>query len=636
MESTLRIHYLLIAWAGHLSNLTVKEKHLNLIEVQDMILSTYKNAVQTFFDHNNPLFPHIDRPYGLVPESLLHMKGDVISGVSLWRKFGELKSYVLNTINPIWIRCTTLRNGEESVGERENGVFLTGRLMDEVYLNIRQHLWVVKEELAVKKRPKREIQPFNHDWYPKEWFVFVYCGFPAGVDALSTFTGTPQTAPNLLPIPRRSLIDFQLALSSSLGMNVNSSNEDTYQLNADDTAPGMNLEDFCSSPDVSAESGSSQNNADSDVNEAMNGAEAAGTSDAMNVKAKSDRDPASMDLSEQIHRAMLDGGMDNGNPIDQDQTNFSLGTPSIRKNSSVSPLSIRVSPDPQILLHLREHQIQHHQAAKRQVSSQVNSKSSSSSSSSPSSRSQQLHLSITDPAVNFFTDGHNNKSTKASSNALHPSSVPHTPAVSNHGLHPPAAYFRSLVHFPSSEDQQALLLAAGNRGNSAHSNITGHLNIGVGGGESHESQLNAANNVHSNTHHASLDNAFGPTMTTMLPTQINAHSLSVVHRAPASLSSASANSTATSIVGEELTCLRKMLAENNALLRYDLEWKRLDKLLQRAIALQKPNKEIQHWQQLLDEHISNPIPVGTIAAAAVLGANAANIAMPIPAAAGVK
>ncbi len=59
---------------------------------------------------------------------------------------------------------------------------------------------------------------------------------------------------------------------------------------------------------------------------------------------------------------------------------------------------------------------------------------------------------------------------------------------------------------------------------------------------------------------------------------------------------------------EELTKLRKMLAENNALLRYDLELKRLEKLLQRAIALQKPAEEIQHWQQLIDDHLAAGIP----------------------------
>jgi hypothetical protein len=63
---------------------------------------------------------------------------------------------------------------------------------------------------------------------------------------------------------------------------------------------------------------------------------------------------------------------------------------------------------------------------------------------------------------------------------------------------------------------------------------------------------------------------------------------------------------------EELSALRHMLAENNALMRYDLEWKRLEKLLQRAIALEKPPDEIARWQHLLDEHLERNLPLPAV------------------------
>eukprot|EP01037_Dinobryon_pediforme_P039636 gene39636-48357_t len=191
MDIALRIHYLLVAYAGNLANQHVKDKHLTLAEVQELILSTYRKAVNSFFEPESPLYPQVERPPGMHPETLLNMKGDTLTGVSLWRKYGEMKTYVLKYINPFWVRY--------SVAEEESRKSSTDstRSVDDVYLKIRQYLWKLKEEHSIRKRPRRGLQPFNHDWYPKEWYVFIHCGFPAGNQALAAFTVMPPTANTL-------------------------------------------------------------------------------------------------------------------------------------------------------------------------------------------------------------------------------------------------------------------------------------------------------------------------------------------------------------------------------------------------------------------------------------------------------
>ena len=210
-EYALKIHYLLVACAGNEVSHAVKEKHLSLEDTQLLMTATYQEWAHNFFDPESQLFPEVDRAT-VTSDNVLQMKGDGISGVSLWRKYGEVKSYILNHVNPIYLRLT---QGAENTSAAPLN-------MDQVLNVVREELWQVKEENAVRKQKhKKEIQPFNAEWSPKEWLVFICCGFPAGERALSSFTGSPHSS-GMLAIPRG-----RLSYGGS-AMDTTSSDNDTH------------------------------------------------------------------------------------------------------------------------------------------------------------------------------------------------------------------------------------------------------------------------------------------------------------------------------------------------------------------------------------------------------------------------
>lgn len=160
MESILRIHYLLVGWAGHQIQLTETKGRSSsgLLETQAAMLTRYQQAVDLFFASESPLFTECERPSTLVKDNLLTMKGDGISGASLWRKFGELKTYVLNSINPAWLRAIS------SAAGASNSEFPGVVNIDEALIKVREELWQIKQENGLRKRIRREIQAFHIDW----------------------------------------------------------------------------------------------------------------------------------------------------------------------------------------------------------------------------------------------------------------------------------------------------------------------------------------------------------------------------------------------------------------------------------------------------------------------------------------
>ena len=59
--------------------------------------------------------------------------------------------------------------------------------VEEKYLKLREKLWYVKEEEKCRRRTGKTIQQFHPNWYPKEWYVFIACGPPAGAQRLGVF-----------------------------------------------------------------------------------------------------------------------------------------------------------------------------------------------------------------------------------------------------------------------------------------------------------------------------------------------------------------------------------------------------------------------------------------------------------------
>lgn len=173
IESILRIHYLLVAWAGHQIQLTETKgrSSTTLLETQAAMLTRYQQAVELFFAAESPLFADCERPTVLLKENLLTMKGDGISGASLWRKFGEMKTYVLNSINPAWLRAISIAAGAS------DSEFPGVVNIDEALMKVREELWLVKQENGLRKRIRREIQAFNVDWSLFLAIFLCYCIF---------------------------------------------------------------------------------------------------------------------------------------------------------------------------------------------------------------------------------------------------------------------------------------------------------------------------------------------------------------------------------------------------------------------------------------------------------------------------
>jgi hypothetical protein len=118
---------------------------------------------------------------------------DMHTGMSLWRKYGQIKKYIVNVITPLM---------KKNLGP--DGLLPSGRSMENVLLSTRQHLYE-KEQLISKQKSKNPsayvIKPFKVTWYPIEWECFLTFGktpFPNKTlrteDALQIFDACNMTS----------------------------------------------------------------------------------------------------------------------------------------------------------------------------------------------------------------------------------------------------------------------------------------------------------------------------------------------------------------------------------------------------------------------------------------------------------
>jgi hypothetical protein len=96
---------------------------------------------------------------------------DMHTGLSLWRKYSQIKKYVKSMITPIMNRHLGPDGNPPSGHNMESILFMT-----------RQHLYEA-EQLLSKNKSKNPaafvMRPFKVSWYPVEWEVFVTFGKPS-------------------------------------------------------------------------------------------------------------------------------------------------------------------------------------------------------------------------------------------------------------------------------------------------------------------------------------------------------------------------------------------------------------------------------------------------------------------------
>lgn len=160
-RETLKFHLLVIAKAGN--DVSVNVRRLNTEDTERLMLRKYNEWAAQL-----PSFSNWSIPAGL---NIHKIANKVVDGKSLWRKFIDLKSFMNNCCIPLWISIN--QDSDDSIEEK--------------YLKLREKLWYVKEEEKCRRRTGKTIQQFHPNWYPKEWYVFLACGPPAGSQRLGVF-----------------------------------------------------------------------------------------------------------------------------------------------------------------------------------------------------------------------------------------------------------------------------------------------------------------------------------------------------------------------------------------------------------------------------------------------------------------
>ena len=96
---------------------------------------------------------------------------DEHDGMSLWRKFGDIKKYILNSLTPCYSKCLG-----------KDGRIPSGKSKEEILVKTRELLFRNEQEAAKAKSKNPRgytIKEFSPDWYPQEWEVFILYGAPS-------------------------------------------------------------------------------------------------------------------------------------------------------------------------------------------------------------------------------------------------------------------------------------------------------------------------------------------------------------------------------------------------------------------------------------------------------------------------
>jgi hypothetical protein len=171
-------HYFLVALAGDEVKSKLASEEIQKDDVDKVMFQTYSNAVDAYI---NGVIEEANR-FGLVkPEGLSRdvlmatdsrsrsrgSNSGIVSGESLWRKYQELVSYLVNYANPVWDLHMSL-----------------GKSRADCLHAVKLQLWekVETERVERVRASGKSCTPksFRSTWMPKEWLAFITMGPPAG------------------------------------------------------------------------------------------------------------------------------------------------------------------------------------------------------------------------------------------------------------------------------------------------------------------------------------------------------------------------------------------------------------------------------------------------------------------------
>jgi hypothetical protein len=131
-------------------------------------------------------FPAEKMPVGFTKDKLKYVsEGTIYTGISLWRKWKDIRAYVVNQCMPIWNKMEP---------------FPSGTQVEDALKEVRLKLWEQKEEKRLRERQVRDRKkvatappgsslkptggsslalPMPEGWFPTEYMVFVTHGPPA-------------------------------------------------------------------------------------------------------------------------------------------------------------------------------------------------------------------------------------------------------------------------------------------------------------------------------------------------------------------------------------------------------------------------------------------------------------------------
>lgn len=165
----------------------IKSKQFMLIAKAGMAVPSYEMSAEQIYDNMSTQYKcHVEnyklpQHLGNMPKERLfrtqkHLhktvsNKDMHTGMSLWRKFAQIKKYVINVITSLYVK---------NLGP--DGLLPSGSNKDNVLFKTRQHLFEA-EQLISKSKSKNpalyKMKEFDVQWYPVEWEVFVTFGRPS-------------------------------------------------------------------------------------------------------------------------------------------------------------------------------------------------------------------------------------------------------------------------------------------------------------------------------------------------------------------------------------------------------------------------------------------------------------------------
>lgn len=171
-------HYFLVALAGDEVKSKLANEEISKDDIDKIMFQTYSDAVDRYMigqvEEANRF--GLTKPDGLTRDVLMatdsrsRSRGSnsgIVNGESLWRKYQELVSYLVNYANPVWDLHISL-----------------GKSRADCLHAVKLQLWekVETERVERVRSSGKSCTPksFRSTWMPKEWLAFITMGPPAG------------------------------------------------------------------------------------------------------------------------------------------------------------------------------------------------------------------------------------------------------------------------------------------------------------------------------------------------------------------------------------------------------------------------------------------------------------------------